>query len=118
MPTYEEYLEQGGTLSQEAYDRLIKRAWAYLDAMTMGRINGALPPAVKARVGQAAFAVAEELNTQEGGGEVVSATNDGYSETYVTSGKTALQRMYSAAALYLAPTGLLYSGMGGCCCPC
>lgn len=106
----------GGTLSEEEFVRLCGRAWAYLEALTMGRVSKALPGPVAERVKRACCAVADEYAAQEKGGEVVSANNDGYSETFAGSGRTAAQRLYDAAALYLAPTGLLYAGMGGCCC--
>ena len=48
---------------------------------------------------------------QEQGGEVASESNDGTSVTYVTSGKTAQNRMYDAAVMYLSNTGLLYAGV-------
>lgn len=120
MPTYEEYITGGGQLTAEEYSRLISKSWAYLNALTMGRVNTALPSRIAECVKYAAFAVLEEYQRQEHGGELASATNDGYSETYVTSKQTASQRLYSVAALHLAPTGLLYSGLGSCggCWPC
>ena len=120
MPTYEEYIAVGGQLTTEEYVRLMNKSWAYLNAITMGRVNAALPGRAAEYIKHAAFAVLEEYQNQEHGGELSSATNDGYSETYVTSKQTASQRLYNAAALHLAPTGLLYSGLGSCgrCCPC
>lgn len=103
----------GGTLSEEEFVRLLEKAWAYLDGLTLGRVNRLLPGPSADRVKRACCAVADEYAAQEQGGEVVSASNDGYSETYAGSGQTAPQRLYCAAALYLAPTGLLYTGMGG-----
>lgn len=116
MPDYAFYQAMGGTLSEADFMRLRGRAWAYLEALTMGRVNKALPGPAAERVKRACCAVAEEYAAQEKGGEVVGASNDGYSETYAGSGRTAAQRLYDAAVLYLAPTGLLYAGMGGCCC--
>ena len=49
---------------------------------------------------------------QEQGGEVSSATNDGYSETYVTSNRSPDQQLYNAALWYLGSTGLMYQGGG------
>lgn len=116
MPDYAFYRAMGGTLSETDFIRLRGRAWAYLDGLTMGRVNGALPTQTAVRVKRACCAAADEYAAQEQGGEVVSASNDGYSESYAGSGRTAVQRLYDAAALHLAPTGLLYAGMGGCCC--
>lgn len=115
MPDYVFYRAMGGTLSEEEFMRLRGKAWAYLEALTMGRVDKALPSPAAERIKRACCAVAEEYVAQEKGGEVASASNDGYSETYAGSGRTAAQRLYDAAVLYLAPTGLLYTGMGGYC---
>lgn len=115
MPDYAFYRAMGGTLSEEEFMRLRGKAWAYLDTLTMGRVDKAIPGPAAERVKRACCAVADEYAAQEKGGEVVSASNDGYSETYAGSGRTAAQRLYDAAVLYLAPTGLLYTGMGGYC---
>lgn len=115
MPDYAFYQAFGGTLGEAEFLRLRGRAGAYLDAMTMGRASGALPAPAAERVKRACCAVVDEYAAQERGGEVVSASNDGYSESYAGSGRTAGQRLYDAAVLHLAPTGLLYAGMGGHC---
>lgn len=112
MPDYELYRTLGGQLSLEAYMRQIWRAWAYLEALTLGRVNAPLPAAVARKVARACCALVDEYAAQEQGGELVSASNDGYQETYAASGRTPGQRLYDIAALHLAPTGLLYSGMG------
>lgn len=118
MPDYGQYLELGGTLTEEDFRRCSQKAWAYLEALTLGRVNTALPAPAAEKVKRACCALADEYAAQERGGEVTSAGNDGYTETYAVSGRTAGQRLYDLAALHLAPTGLLYSGMGGCCCDC
>lgn len=114
MPDYAYYQSLGGQLSEKDFQRLVWQAWAYLEALTMGRVNQALPPQNAERVKRACCALTDEYAAQEEGGEVASASNDGYSETYVGSGRTAAQRLYDAAALFLTTTGLLYAGMGGC----
>lgn len=116
MTDYGFYASQGGPLSPDAFTRLAGKAWAYLEALTLGRVNSPLPAAVSEKVDRACCALVEEYAAQERGGEVVSAVNDGCSETYASSGRTPGQRLYAIAALYLAPTGLLYAGMGGGCC--
>ena len=114
MPDYAFYQAMGGALSEADFTRLRGRAWAYLDALTMGlAVPASLPKPYVEKVKLACCAVVDEYAAQEQGGEVVSASNDGYSETYAGSGRTAAQRLYIAAALYLVPTGLLYAGMGG-----
>lgn len=98
-----------GTQPEETFARLSRRASAYLDAITSGNIQG--PWLEDDRIRDACCAVVEELAFQEAGGEVTTANNDGYSESYATSGKSHGARLYDAAALYLAETGLLYRGV-------
>ena len=118
MPTYEEYTAAGGTLDETEYNRLAVRAWAYLDTLTLGKAALATGT-VLGKVKLCLFDLVGTMYQTEQGGEVVSANNDGYSETYAQSGKTAEQKLYSSAALYLAATGLLDRRMGGgCCCAC
>ena len=114
MPDYEFYRDVYfmGALPEEGFQRLVRKAWAYLETLTMGRVNTTLPAPAAKKVKLACCAVVDEYAAQEKGGEVVSANNDGYIETYAASGKTASQRLYDAAALHLIPTGLLYTGMG------
>ena len=97
-----------GSLPEGEFDRLARRASAYLDALTLGHIKGAWGE--DARVKNACCSVAEELSFQEAGGEVATANNDGYSESYAVSGKSWDARLYDAAVVYLALTGLLYRG--------
>ena len=87
-------------------------AEAYLDSLTLGRIGDGLPEPVAEKCRMALCAVAECFEQEAKGGEVASASNDGYSETYVTSGKTPARQRYDAAARYLSLTGLLYRGAG------
>lgn len=115
MPDYEFYQTLGGALSLEDFTRLLGQAWAYLEALTLGRVNGALPAAAAEKVRRCCCALVDEYAAQEKGGEVVSAENDGYRESYASSGRTPDQRLYAIAAVHLAPTGLLYAGIGGGC---
>lgn len=115
MPEYELYRVLGGTLSLEDFTRLLWKAWAYLEALTLGRINRPLPAAVRQKVERCCCALIDEYADQERGGELVSAENDGYRESYAVSGKTPDQRLYTIAAVHLAATGLIYTGMGGIC---
>lgn len=116
MPDYEFYrnVYRKGKLTEEDFQQLAAKAWAYLEALTMGRVNMTLPPPAEKKVKLACCAVVDEYAIQERGGEVASADNDGYRETYVHSGRTANQKLYDAAVLHLATTGLLYAGIGGC----
>lgn len=100
----------GGKAVPEAdFYGLSRQASARIDQMTFGRIDARW--AMDLRVKDACCAAVECLYAQAQGGEIASATNDGYSETYVTSGKTPEQRLWQAAAQYLVMTGLLYQGV-------
>ena len=115
MPTYADYQAAGGTLSEADYTRLARRAWAYLDTLTMGRA-AVSTGAVLDKVRLCVYDLVDTLAHEEQGGDVVSATNDGYSETYARSGKSTEQKLYASASLYLAATGLLDRRMSGCAC--
>lgn len=95
----------GDAVPEADFLRLSRQASAYLDQVTFGRIQGKW--VTDSRVKDACCAVVELMRREEQGGEVASASNDGYSETYVTSGRTAAQRMYAAAVQYLGMTGLM-----------
>lgn len=95
----------GKAVPEADFHGLSRRASAYLDQVTFGRIRGEWEQ--DGRVKDACCAMVEILYRQEQGGEVASASNDGYSETYVTSGRTDAQRMYAAAEQYLGMTGLM-----------
>ena len=110
MPTYQEYQSAGGTMSLSDYTAFSRKAWALLDTLTMGRA-AVSTGAVLSKVKLALYDMADELFRQSQGGEVASATNDGYSETYVVTGKSREDKLRSIAASYLANTGLLYRGL-------
>ena len=114
MPTYADYQQAGGKLSEEEYSSFARQAWAYLDTITLGKAALASGP-IGEKVAQCCYALTEEMCRESAGGEVVSASNDGYSETYATSGKTSEQRLSAIASVFLAATGLLSRVMGGCC---
>lgn len=102
----------GGTMPETDFRRQARRASAYLDQITMGRVSAL---AGDDRVLGACCAVAEEYRSQEQG-TVASETNGDHSVTFSRGGseKSGGARLYEAAALYLTTTGLLYRGMGGC----
>ena len=103
----------GGTLiAESAFARLACLASTYIDSLTFG--NAAKDTEHAEQIKAACCALAEEYQRQDDGGEVASASNDGYSEIYVTSGKTPDQRLHDIAVAILAPTGLLYGGVYPC----
>lgn len=104
----------GGSIIAEAdFTRLSRIASAFIDTITYGR--AAMATGIDSeRVKDACCAVCEVIYQEDNGGEVASASNDGYSESYVTSGKSIDRKKYDAAAVFLSSSGLLYSGVEPC----
>ncbi len=103
--------EYAGTMKQADFLRLARRASAYLDTLTFGRVS---QYADTTRIQDACCSVADAMLLNENGGGIASESNDGISVNYiagVSKAKTDDQRLYEAAALYLAGTGLLYRGV-------
>lgn len=101
-----------GEREETEFERLSVRAAAYLDTLTMGRINRPdLPPSVVHKAKLALCACIDELAEIEAG-SIVAESNDGVSVTYARSGETDERRLFKAASAYLLTTGLLYRG---CC---
>lgn len=109
---YDFYLNDyaGTEISTADFPRLSRQASAYIDTITYGNAEKATDSKVIAKLSDACCAVAEVMYTQEQGGEVASESNHSVSRTYVTSGKSASNKMYDAAVIYLSNTGLLYAG--------
>lgn len=103
--------EYHGALSEAEFSRQAVPALAYLDMLTLGRINRPSPEHVQHKVKLALCAVVD-VQAQQEAGEITSESNDGISVTYAKRDGTDGQRRFNAAALYLANTGLLYRG---CC---
>lgn len=101
----------GAAIGESEWPVFSRDAAAYVDAITFGRITDSLPADTLERCRMAICAVAERDFQQSQGGEVASASNDGYSESYVTSGQTPAQRRRAAASDWLYPTRLLYRGV-------
>ena len=99
---------KGNAIALADFDRLVTRASSYIDHITFGRATSySTDDAVK----MAACSVADTILAEENGGELTSQTVGSWSRSYVTSNKTSDQRLYDAARMYLAYTGLLYRGV-------
>lgn len=106
--TYEEYQSAGGTLGEADFNKQARRASAYIDQGSRGRAEAAFASGLYAdEIKNAALDLVDEMARQEAGGEVISATNDGYSETYATSRKSSDQKLYDILRLYLGQTELI-----------
>lgn len=106
--SYEYYsLVYGGEKieSEKLFGRFARKASGYLDALCGCRI----PKDVPEEVEDACCALCDIYFDEEQRAHVISENTDGYVVTYRE--ESASERAYRAAAEYLYPTGLLYSGM-------
>lgn len=101
--------EYGGTLPDEVFNRLVVKASAYVNYITMGRSNAAINTHLANDIKLATCAVLEEYQASEKG-ELSSQTVGPWTKVYKTSGKTAEQKLTDAAEHYLLFTGLMYRG--------
>ena len=102
--------EYGGSLPEETFKKHIRKASAYVDYITMGRINNTLLMKYSELISLAACSVVDVIHDEACGGELSSQTVGPWTRTYKGSGKTADQKKYESAEVYLLPTGLLYRG--------
>lgn len=103
--------EYHGPLPEEDFLRHSVKAGAFLDDLTSGKANDALPADTIIKA-QLAFCALCDAYAAESAGDITSETNDGISVTYATRKGTAEQRLRNAAAPFLSGTGMLYRG---CC---
>ncbi len=96
-----------GALTEDGFSRASVFASAYLDELTMGRITDRLGEKDRLAVKLALCAVCDARAVDEQRDGIAAESNDGISVSYDKS----TGRMYNAAALYLASTGLLYRGV-------
>lgn len=102
--TYQYYVgTYGGSMSEANFTLFSRRASAEIDRLTNGR---AAESDYTTELANACCAISDTLAERGTDGAVVSASNDGYSETY-SGTKSRAQRIYGAAMLYLGNTGLL-----------
>ena len=90
MPDYAFYQAWGGSLSEADFLRLRARAWAYLDGLTLGRVNRLLPGPSAERVKRACCAVADEYAAQEQGGAGLPRVDEVDGQSGAVSGGCAL----------------------------
>ena len=108
---YTYYLnDYNGTAGEAVYSRFARLASAHIDRITNNRARLATGEELEA-VKMAECAIIDELDKQDRGGVITSDSNDGISRSYAGSTKSAEQRIYSAAALFLGNTSLLYAGV-------
>lgn len=99
-----------GKAGEDIYPRFSKLANAHINRITSGRAKTAEGETLEA-VKMAECAVIDELEMQDKGGVITSESNDGISRSFSASAKTAEQRIYSVASVYLSETNLLFAGV-------
>lgn len=119
---YKFYVESyDGDLKEEEFQKVISRASSHVRRMTFGRADMYSDiEEVKLSVCAVCDVIAADMKNRKkhGGMNISSENTDGYSVSYVTdqvSGESADQalnrKIYTAAELYLEPTGLLNWGV-------
>ena len=100
----------GSAVTEQEWPRLSIQASAYLDMITMGRIQRLkeIPDAVK----NAVCAVVEIKKAQQSQGNITSEKDGNYAVSYTArSKKEQAEEQYNVAYEYLSCTGLLYAGV-------
>ena len=113
-----------GGLTETEYAVESMKAEAYLRQVTMGRCDAPdLPEKVRLSLQLAACMLADHMKAvsdSEYAAGIASKSNDGVSVSFRARSAAEIDReQYAIVSSYLAWTGLLYRGMGGCCvCDC
>lgn len=122
--TYQDYTKKySGTAvtAEDVFNRLARRASAYIDMFTFGRINEGNVnsfPSLSVCVCDMVDTIFFSEDKDGLKREKKSESTDGYSVTYVAEGtdgelaeEKLKKKLYSIAKLYLINTGLLYCGV-------
>lgn len=108
---YDYYVnEYQGTMSEEDFNREVLKASAYINQITLGRINEITLAKYSEEIKLATCAACDCIYVDSTGGEVTSESVGSWSRSYGGSGKTSQQKLYDSAETYLLMTGLLYRG--------
>ena len=108
----------GGTaIAQSAFTRLINQASAVIDNLTFDRVAEVIEEDYDdetiEKIQLATCAVAEQIQTNEAGGNLQSERVGSYSVTYAETQTAKLSddaKCVRAARIYLLNTGLMYRG--------
>lgn len=123
--SHEQYAAAGGALPEKDFAPRARRASAIIDRLTYGRAAPALAaypdalcqPLADACIGIMALLDAADAGRAAAAGGLASASNDGYSESYLApaagrgGGIGAAALAVLADALRADPYGLLYAGI-------
>src|SRR5262245_10007859 len=116
--TYEFYTDTylGTAITAEDFPRLAARAAEYIDQFTFDRAAVETNPTLVNKIRLANCAMAEEIQTVEGGESVGVASESlgNHSVTYIVGASetlTAPERYNIACRRYLGNTGLMYRGV-------
>lgn len=115
---YEFYTAHGtGTVPEQDFDRLAFEASRYLDRITFGRLKDVTDSETLEAVRYTCIAYIDRIylseQAEDGGKEIQSVSNQGYSVSYSTDGlggsKTLSNRLNNIALIYLPPELLSYA---------
>jgi len=106
----------GNVIPNESFNSAARDASAFIDNVTMGRINfDTLSDDIKAKVKNACCAVAELTYKHENDSPAVSSESVGnHSVSYAVTAKSGVEKereKMRKVNLYLSHTGLLYRGL-------
>lgn len=93
-------------IPSDEFERFIKSAKQFLDAISINQHDGIEDTALK----ECLCAVSEELYKESKRGGIKNENIDGYSVTY-NENKSVRSRLMEIATLYLGKSGLLYAGV-------
>lgn len=108
---YEYYQSMGGELSEAEFYRYAKKAMAYLEYITFGKVNKSQPESIVEKIRDACCALAGLFYKEETeAGQLTAQSKGSWSETYSAPERTMEQKKLYVVNLYLGNTGLLYRG--------
>lgn len=114
MTTYVDYdyycNTYNGTMSEDDFKREVVRASAYVNMVTMGRIDSAMLNKYPDEIKMATCAACEVYYAAAKGGDIASESVGSWSRTYSNAGVTTQQKLQDAVETFLLMTGLLFRG--------
>lgn len=113
MVGYSFYTERyrGDRIQAQAWPALSRDAAAWLDAVTFSRVDDSLDAPTLDACRMAVCAAAEVFARERDGGELTGETVGKWSRSYAADSRSRGRKLYDAASVWLANTGLLYRGV-------
>lgn len=111
--TYDEYIELGGTLSEDNFPSLERKARNWLDSMTFGRISELpeVPAVVKEVMTEFITRISDYSNQSKDGETIASYSNGVETISYNRSTESDLRQNLQLIAMGWLPDYLVYRGI-------